>query len=92
MQRKCNGGRYWTRTSDPYNVSKDQKFDNINNNKILAESKNPLSGQLSVSKKDTACLNDLAEIVTAWPQLPDAIKIGIVAMVKACGYGDRYPE
>ena len=73
-------------------MSTDQKFDNINNNKTLAETKNPLSGQLSALKKDTACLNYPAEIVTAWPQLPDAIKAGIVAMVKACGYGDRHPE
>ena len=27
---------------------------------------------------------DLAEIVDAWPELPEAIKAGILAMVKAC--------
>ena len=27
--------------------------------------------------------NDLAAVVAAWPELPEAIKAGIVAMVKA---------
>jgi hypothetical protein len=27
---------------------------------------------------------DLAAVVKAWPTLPDALKAGIVAMVKAC--------
>ncbi len=31
---------------------------------------------------------DLAAVVDAWPELPGAIKAGIVAMVKA-GSGDR---
>jgi hypothetical protein len=28
---------------------------------------------------------DLAAIIAAWPKLPDAMKAGIVAMVKAAG-------
>ena len=28
---------------------------------------------------------DLAAVVAAWPNLPDAVKAGIVAMVKAAG-------
>jgi hypothetical protein len=27
---------------------------------------------------------DLAAVVAAWPELPEAIRAGIVAMVKAC--------
>jgi len=29
----------------------------------------------------------LAEVVAAWPTLPEAVKAGIVAMVKAAGLG-----
>jgi len=29
---------------------------------------------------------DLALVLTAWPGLPDALKAGIVAMVKAAGF------
>jgi hypothetical protein len=30
---------------------------------------------------------DLAEVVAAWPSLPEAVKAGIVAMVQATGRG-----
>ncbi len=76
--------RYWTRTSDPYNVRENQEIININNSKVLGEVKNPLSSSLSSISNDTICPNDLAEIVATWPRLPDAIKAGIIAMVKAC--------
>ena len=29
--------------------------------------------------------SDLAELICAWPALPDAIKVGIIAMVRSCG-------
>ncbi len=80
--------RYWTRTSDPYNVRENQEIININNSKALEEVKNPLSSSLSSIGGDTIYINNLAEIVEAWPRLPDAIKAGIVAMVKACGGGE----
>ena len=34
---------------------------------------------------------DLAAIVDAWPDLPDAIKAGILARIKASQQGDLYP-
>ena len=42
-------------------------------------------GSVARSLPTDACLSypDLAAIVTAWPKLPEAIKSGIVAMVKA---------
>ena len=30
---------------------------------------------------------DLADVIRAWPRLPEAVKAGIVAMVKASGKG-----
>jgi hypothetical protein len=32
--------------------------------------------------------SDLAVVVTAWPELPEAVRAGIVAMVKATAEGD----
>jgi hypothetical protein len=34
---------------------------------------------------------DLAELVAAWPTLPEAIKAGILAMVKATKQTERPP-
>jgi hypothetical protein len=35
---------------------------------------------------------DLAEVLTAWPDLPEAIKAGILAMVKAVSGGAGVDE
>jgi hypothetical protein len=34
---------------------------------------------------------DLAAVVTAWPSLPEAVRAGIVAMVRASGRGGQEP-
>jgi len=40
--------------------------------------------QISPAERATALADlDLARIVTAWPTLPEAVKAGIVAMVRA---------
>ena len=41
-----------------------------------------VSGAVPV-EKPPAGDPDLAQVITAWPTLPDAVKAGIVAMVKA---------
>jgi hypothetical protein len=46
----------------------------------------PVSAVLSARPKETseaAVDPDLAAVVDAWPNLPDAVRVGIVAMVKA---------
>jgi hypothetical protein len=34
---------------------------------------------------------DLVQVITAWPQLPEAMRAGIVAMVRAAGGGVEQP-
>ena len=46
--------------------------------------KAPSSDLSEIAQKDP----NLAKIVTAWPSLPEAVKAGIVAMVKAAGAAD----
>jgi hypothetical protein len=69
-------------------VSNTEEISNDNSDKMLHKAENPASRPKSRVGEDASCLNDLAEIVAAWPRLPDAIKAGILAMVKACGDGE----
>ncbi len=42
---------------------------------------------LSLRLKPSEFPSDLTEVIDAWPTLPEAIRLGIVAMVKASGGG-----
>ena len=63
-------------------VSPEKKDTCINPAEALTPQRTPKSPKLP--KMDTSELSpDLAEIVQRWPQLPDAIRSVIVAIVKA---------
>lgn len=47
---------------------------------------NPPAG---TPKPSPAIPPDLSQVIDAWPSLPEALKIGIVAMVKAAGVTDK---
>jgi hypothetical protein len=84
-----DGGRYWIRTSDPYNVSTETKNCNPFNSKTCANQKKPLSCKLTVSHDKPSGAEvppmptDLAEVAALWPDLAVHVRTGILAMVKA---------
>jgi hypothetical protein len=91
LKEFLNGGRYWTRTSDPYNVSTEAKNRKPFNTKTCADSKKPLSVNLTVShgKPDRADGDisalalpaDLTAIALAWSSVPEPIKAAVKAVL-----------
>ena len=63
------------------------KGSNDNNLRKLADQDGAKSGALGAQKVDIDA--DLVAVIDAWPDLPDAVKAGIVAMVGAAKAAGR---
>jgi hypothetical protein len=68
-----------------------RKADNSNNDATVSENEGFSQAEAQKQAHSASSLPisdpDLTQIVNVWPTLPDAIKAGILAMVKATGKG-----
>ena len=70
-----------TRTYNP--LIKSQTTDRRNSNQGIGKGRKTITLATSLPHFNSNLPPELAEVVDAWPELPEAIRAGIVAMVRA---------
>ncbi len=80
--------RYWTRTSDPYNVSVGGNQSKISNDSMLCDYNSSWTGKCENSQEGNfeqnllSLLDGVEAVIEAWPGMPIGIRDEILLLIK----------